>query len=63
MLMGSPPRVREKPSSVDNSFSRLGITPACAGKTSSDTRDHGATQDHTRVCGKNPLRLHLVQAS
>ena len=63
MLMGSPPRVREKPSSVDNSFSRLGITPACAGKTSSDTRDHGATQDHPRVCGKNPLRLHLVQAS
>ena len=34
LLTGSPPRVREKPGSLQQRIDEIGITPACAGKTS-----------------------------
>ena len=51
--MGSPPRVRGKPDSLRHGFHRAGITPACAGKTSSRACLDCLLKDHPRVCGEN----------
>ena len=56
---GSPPRVRERPSICLRMCSAKGITPACAGKTSSDLKHPGICQDHPRVCGKDTDYLDL----
>ena len=50
---GSPPRVRGKPQEHNRACNRIGITPACAGKTGcvADEGRHG--WDHPRVCGEN----------
>ena len=50
---GSPPRVREKQIETRDAVSKIGITPACAGKTCVEHLDHARLQDHPRVCGKN----------
>ena len=50
---GSPPRVRERPTGVGTTFLRFGITPACAGKTSSSSNAVFSSRDHPRVCGKD----------
>ena len=63
---GSPPRVREKLSTVWNTVNQTGITPACAGKTSKIARSACMSWDHPRVCGKNlylPERLYLTLGS
>ena len=52
-VMGSPPRVREKPEMSQIAGSWAGITPACAGKTLSRPRSQTGAWDHPRVCGKN----------
>ena len=52
-LTGSPPRVREKLVFVDSVKFRLGITPACAGKTDMEIEKVTHVRDHPRVCGKN----------
>ena len=59
---GSPPRVREKPEESDLFADNTGITPACAGKTSTVPMSKEGLRDHPRVCGKNlgALRLALV---
>ena len=59
---GSPPRVREKPKESDLFADNTGITPACAGKTSTVPMSKEGLRDHPRVCGKNlgALRLALV---
>ena len=54
-FIGSPPRVREKPISSSFKPSNLGITPACAGKTSALLEAYLAFRDHPRVCGKNVI--------
>ena len=56
-ILGSPPRVREKPRAkiVCSCVSR--ITPACAGKTMKIEEDEHIIRDHPRVCGKNTLGL------
>ena len=52
-LVGSPPRVREKRCIYRLFWLRIGITPACAGKTRTDERALRDLRDHPRVCGKN----------
>ena len=53
MVVGSPPRVRGKRQRRREEVMQGGITPACAGKTT--TRQLGITssRDHPRVCGEN----------
>ena len=57
---GSPPHVREKLISSNSSSRNTRITPACAGKTQTETSLPCLIRDHPRVCGKNYclLRLH-----
>ena len=50
---GSPPRVREKHQPVYDTCSRLGITPACAGKANRSSNIIRFRRDHPRVCGKS----------
>ena len=51
--LGSPPRVRGKPADSGSIVVLLGITPACAGKTTSLLCKALITWDHPRVCGEN----------
>ena len=53
VLLGSPPRVREKPDTSKVQFGSDRITPACAGKTTQGGADFLDIRDHPRVCGKN----------
>ena len=50
---GSPPRVRGKPSCDHSTRLCGGITPACAGKTTSSPAISESRLDHPRVCGEN----------
>ena len=50
---GSPPRVRGKHSVNFEALDASGITPACAGKTSSAPSLSPRARDHPRVCGEN----------
>ena len=52
---GSPPRVREKQDLNNRLDNCIGITPACAGKTTLTFLARSLKQDHPRVCGKNGL--------
>ena len=52
---GSPPRVRGKHSVNFEALDASGITPACAGKTSSAPSLSPRARDHPRVCGENVL--------
>ena len=54
--VGSPPRVREKPSFLRHKACNFRITPACAGKTRLNISLVSSTWDHPRVCGKNHLK-------
>ena len=57
---GSPPRVRGKRAwqeCIDDSYR---ITPACAGKTISETLGRDAKEDHPRVCGENKAEDFLI---
>ena len=51
--LGSPPRVREKLEVTAEGDKLIGITPACAGKTSIKLTVKTCMRDHPRVCGKN----------
>ena len=55
--VGSPPRVRGKPSSEMSRAFHVGITPACAGKTAPRGNKLLLSQDHPRVCGENRASL------
>ena len=50
---GSLPRVREKPDFEKWIHGQARITPASAGKTSSNLTKNSKQKDHPRVCGKN----------
>ena len=52
-ILGSPPRVREKPKSPFKNDYANGITPASAGKTQRTAIGTKLWRDHPRVCGKN----------
>ena len=60
-VLGSPPRVREKPQSIESKVSSFGITPACAGKTRTQSQSVQGLLDHPRVCGKNQAAPGLAQ--
>ncbi len=51
--IGSPPRVREKPTNLLKLILKLRITPAYAGKTSCVLSSGLRDRDHPRMCGKN----------
>ena len=53
-FVGSPPLVRERPSTGYTAKPWAGITPARAGKTSCDTKQDCNNRDHPRSCGKDP---------
>ena len=53
VVLGSPPRVREKHENSYSLYHTLGITPACAGKTRKQLLFVSYIRDHPRVCGKN----------
>ena len=49
---GSPPHVRGKAHFKQALFQHLGITPACAGKSTSPCNGRIPVQDHPRMCGE-----------
>ena len=53
LVVGSPPRVREKLWHSPTTSSNSRITPACAGKTKFALDWCWKRWDHPRVCGKN----------
>ena len=63
---GSPPRVRGKVPQPGVEGCRLGITPACAGKSLLAAPVAGLPRDHPRVCGEkwqNRVNQLLVRGS
>ena len=52
-IYGSPPRMRGKPSSPNNSCPSSRITPAHAGKTHRFRGQQDKRTDHPRACGEN----------
>ena len=54
LLRGSPPRMRGKEVKTLLNFNRVGITPACAGKSDYSSGDYLSQEDHPRVCGEKP---------
>ena len=63
---GSPPRVRGEASASLALLAALGITPACAGRSSRIGRIWEMIRDHPRVCGEKPERRkqwHLKRGS
>ena len=53
--LGSPPHVRGKGQDFVAVDSRLGITPACAGKSHSSLWITQVVKDHPRMCGEKLL--------
>ena len=49
---GSPPRMRGKAQGADRLDCRVGITPACAGKSRFPSSKAPSRRDHPRVCGE-----------
>ena len=58
---GSSPRVRGKPASRTDRPTRLGLIPACAGKTHAMSRTRRSGSAHPRVCGENSVRATTRQ--
>ena len=50
--MGSPPRARGKDNVADGTVKRIGITPACAGKSALMDARMAFRRDHPRVRGE-----------
>ena len=50
---GSSPRVRGKHAAASRCFARLGLIPACAGKTRAARLSTSKHEAHPRVCGEN----------
>ena len=54
---GSPPRMRGKARHGPQALSKLGITPAYAGKRGRGGRTGGQVWDHPRVCGEKTKKI------
>ena len=52
---GSSPRVRGKRGKKQSELRRVGLIPACAGKTLRDETDGATDRAHPRVCGENNI--------
>ena len=57
---GSPPRVRERQKTFQNVCGKVGITPACAGKTHPFGLPDELLKDHPRVCGKDLAKTYTL---
>ena len=57
---GSPPHVRERRVIAVLLYCQVGITPACAGKTTPSYLHSRRTQDHPRMCGKDVVVVNDV---
>ena len=55
--LGSPPRMRGKPTLLTDGVQRAGITPAHAGKTMLAPDSFHPSRDHPRACGENKLTV------
>ena len=55
-VWGSPPHVRGKASMCHCNLSSIGITPACAGKSTRKRRQQIPRKDHPRMCGEKRIR-------
>ena len=55
LLQGSPPRVRGKAHWTLTDAKLIGITPACAGKSSGSLMKVSILPDHPRVCGEKHM--------
>ena len=55
--VGSPPRVRGKRCKGFRACCLIRITPACAGKTLTFSKNLLKVEDHPRVCGENLVIL------
>ena len=53
LLPGSSPRVRGKHAVAAEAEGLVGLIPACAGKTASESAANPRTTAHPRVCGEN----------
>ena len=62
MTGGSPPRVREPPTSIMTSADFSRITPACAGTTRGHSDHTQSGWDHPRVCGNHVTCPHLISS-
>ena len=60
--LGSPPHVRERPGIPWADIPRMGITPACAGKTFSRLDNLRSRRDHPRMCGKDAVWSPFFQS-
>ena len=58
-LSGSPPRVRGKVVHIERHDVTNGITPACAGKSTSLAAIRLSIKDHPRVCGEKSEGLNF----
>ena len=54
-VLGSPPHARGRLFNNKVSQSRLGITPACAGKTTTSSSNASMLRDHPRMRGEDAL--------
>ena len=52
IVTGSPPHVRGKDQRIRKDMERMGITPACAGKSIRLTDTVFCRRDHPRMCGE-----------
>ena len=62
----SPPRMRGKDGVNDSAQAVTGITPACAGKSTTSHILNFTSQDHPRVCGEKhgqTAKSRLIQGS
>ena len=61
-ITGSPPHVRGKVPGICKDLERVGITPACAGKSLTDKGLFILLQDHPRMCGEksSPVGLSVI---
>ena len=60
---GSPPRVRGKVLYKDARCDMTRITPACAGKSKTNTRAAPCLRDHPRVCGEKSARCRTCASA
>ena len=62
-LLGSPPRMRGKPSRLAVPRFGIRITPADAGKTYFKNNAKTLDEDHPRGCGENPPELSQMNTN
>ena len=54
---GSPPPVRGKDTERSAEAVTIGITPACAGKSSTSLCNFPSARDHPRLCGEKTKKI------